>query len=555
MYLKRAISGIATISVSIVMVAVIVLGAVAQTGNNPVVLVVSQPDLIPSDRYFDLSPHLDGPIREAGKFDPVLYSRNSTSVADALRTAKLKSSDVTSNPSREVVHKVAQAVGATYVVILSTDNLKDSLTTQMTLDYLLAPNTWTTVATDRLSTMKATTGKNAGVLAAIHMQVDEIVKRLSAKSNGVLVNGNNNTISRGTPPTVEGSPPITPIGKPANLGSKTPSPDPGKRASDPPVTPKSNSGVNLPKNPNAASVYELLVDRARRNGDVAGLILSLRKAVTEKPEDAALRRELIMAYRERGWTDVSRQEAQRAVEIIPNDGSLHRLLGEGYADVMQMDDAMAEFKEAIRIDPKDPLNHVSLGDLYLRNGRTKEAEAEFAVAANSEIKNPVVFRRIAGMELVRGNYKSSNAALQSAINLTPVDDRANLEPEFASMFQVIESTLTEISNRIQIVRGNFTTTNINREKAYQEYTAIRKRAEDIAGCLDEMPVPTPGMNRIKSYYGQSASLMMQSADKLLEGLESQKSVVDEEALLLRREAVKQLNDAGRRLKALLDARK
>ena len=70
-----------------------------------------------------------------------------------------------------------------------------------------------------------------------------------------------------------------------------------------------------------------------------------------------------------------------------------------------------------------------------------------------------------------------------------------------------------------------------------------------------MPSPTPGMNRIKAYYGQGAGLLMQSADKLLEGLELPSTTGDEEALLLRREAIKQLSEASRRLKQLLDAKK
>ena len=116
-------------------------------------------------------------------------------------------------------------------------------------------------------------------------------------------------------------------------------------------------------------------------------------------------------------------------------------------------------------------------------------------------------------------------------------------------------SLIEVSNKIQIIKGNFSTLVITREKAFQEYTGQRKKAEDLTSCLDEMPSPTPGMSRIKAYYGQGASLLMQSADKLLEGLELPSSSGDEEALLMRREALKQLNEASRRLKILLEPRK
>ena len=67
-------------------------------------------------------------------------------------------------------------------------------------------------------------------------------------------------------------------------------------------------------------------------------------------------------------------------------------------------------------------------------------------------------------------------------------------------------------------------------------------------------MPDVGFSRPQALYGQAASLAVQSADKLLEFLETQSTGAAEECNLLRLEATKQIGEASKRMKAILETK-
>jgi tetratricopeptide (TPR) repeat protein len=281
---------------------------------------------------------------------------------------------------------------------------------------------------------------------------------------------------------------------------------------------------------------------------VAGLIIALRKAVTEKPRDVRLRRDLVQAYKDRGWVDAAREEAQRASELAPGDAALHRLIGDGMLEGGDVDGAIREYQEAVKLDPKDSANMVALGDAFLKNALPDEAEKSYKSALSAELKSPLAYRRLAVLNVQRGNYKECSAALTVAVTLTPPDDQSALGGDYTSILTTVEATLSDVLGKLAGGKAAFRNGTRSRELTYKDFTAQRKRAEEISTFLDELP--QGGFGRVKALYAQSAGLVVEAADKLLEYLEGQSSTIEDEANLLRLEANKQIAEASKKLKAL-----
>jgi len=308
-----------------------------------------------------------------------------------------------------------------------------------------------------------------------------------------------------------------------------------------------------PKPANGPSTYELLIDKARRNGDTANLLIGLRRAVTEKPHDIRLRRDLIKAYADRGWSDLAREEASRAVSLAPTDPGIHRLLGDALLSTGEADAALKEFKAAVQLAPKDSASYVSLGDAYASLGKPDESLRAYEDAAKADPKSAAPARRLARLYGLNGRYADCIAAINTAKSLTPTDDLSSFREDQAALLTGIESILNEVLARLAAAKRSFVSGTKNRETTHNDVTALRKKAEEIAGFLDQLP--DVGFNRVQALYEQGATLIGQTAEKYLDYLETENTSEDEEASLMRVEAAKQIGDAARAMKALVVAKK
>ena len=97
----------------------------------------------------------------------------------------------------------------------------------------------------------------------------------------------------------------------------------GGRVDDPKasvLTPNQNTGARFDN--------ETTIARYRQSGDLANVIQALRRAINDKPKDVALRRQLILAYKERNLLDSALAEANRALQILPEESGLYRAKGD-----------------------------------------------------------------------------------------------------------------------------------------------------------------------------------------------------------------------------------
>lgn len=558
----------------VIAAACLLFNAPTASAQGGTLLLVSQPnEKTDKSNYLDLVPHIEPALRETNKFDILVYRPDLPAVRAAVADKTLTEKDTALPLSKEMRHKIGLLTGARYIFTVSAQTSKEGILSDGELESLIGTSQWSTILADHITPAKLSGNRKIGLLESVHLLVsgysDHIVRAAgnmgpvnvgptapfpnepktnnpdtSVKPDKTVKNTGRNAATTKTPNGANANPvgsnPLPSGGNPGNTvgggGSKTAAATPG------------NPAVSQGATANTVSAYDLVIDRARRNGDIANLIVQLRRAVTEKPRDARLRHDLIQAYNERGWRDQAREEASRALLITPKDSSLHRFLGEAMMEEGEINEALKQLQEAVRLDDKDPANYVALGDAYWTAAKYDECVKTYGTAAQIDPKSPIPHRRLARYYVQKGLYTECLAALNEAKKRTAPSDLGTFTADHTALLASIEAVLQEGLARTKAARNNFVNGTRNREETFKELSDVRKRADEAAAFLDGLP--DVGFNRVQALYSQAASMVVQTAEKLQDYLETQNMAQDEEASLLRIEAGKQLGDAGRALKAM-----
>jgi len=514
-------------------------------------LIVSQadPNAGKNEPFIDFADYLRRAVEESGRFKPLVFEPSLPAIRAALDARQLAASEITKPLSREAIRKVADIVGANHTLRVSGRSTKDGIAVEAEMEAQVARNLWTTAFLTRLEPYR-TKGKRPRPTEAIYAHVASLVERITAVRTG----GGKPMDPRTTPPPVEKT---TPAPSPDTRQEKLPVPPPSDppKAATPPERKATQSTTEAVQpavsvaNPNTPSAHEILVDRFRRQGDLTNLIISLRHAINDKPRDVRLRRDLIQAYKERGWSEAARDEARRAVALAPNDPMLHRLLGDGHLAADDIESAIQEYQEAVRLDSKDGANLVALGNAYWQNARPEEAQKAYAEAVQADPKNPLPHRRLARLYAQQGRFADCVAAMSQAKTLTPPDDMDALYEDCAALLTFADTGLSDVLEKLRVTRKALRDGTRTREEVFKDTSAQKKRAEELANFLDALPAPER-FARVQALYVQAANLVIQAVEGALLVLETGDSRRDEEATLLRLEAGKQIAEAAKRLKAL-----
>ncbi len=487
----------------------------AGRNDKPLLMVVSQPG--PTDRraeFVDMGYFLARSVQEAGRYTVVLYSPEEARVKAALEAGRLTRDDVAAYLSDAAARKVAEAIGAVYLVQVTASRTREGIGAQAGMHVRIGNSAWSTFFNAALVPYKSRDRKSQ-LLEAIHAHVGALVPRIMA------------------------APPVAP----ANVAKS------GEPKSEPAKADQKPQQPTNPADQNAPTAADILVDRFRRSGDTANLILTLRKAITERPREAKLRRELVVALRLRGWTESARDEAARALLICPADAGLRRLLGDGYLDMGQVAEALDAYREAIRLEPGNPANHVALGDAYWSQTRTAEAEAAYKAAQDADPKNPLPRLRMARMRAQALRCSDVAAEMTEAHKLVGGGDETLYASAYAEVCALLDAGARDIVGRLIVIRRDMLNGTRSREESHKAADACRTSAVAIADCLTATPIPSR-YAAVQNSMLQAASLLAQAAAAYLSHLETQAESDDKEASLLRQEAVRQFDEAARKLDAL-----
>jgi tetratricopeptide (TPR) repeat protein len=497
----------------------------AAAPSAPIVLIVSQrsaPE--PHPALIDLAPYVARNLEASDRYTPLIYKGDLPAVRDALRTGALLSSDVIEPLSAAASRKIASALGAGYLLRVSGRRDKAGVSASAVMERRSGLDTWTMVFQQDLKPYQAA-GKKPSLLEGIFAQAGTIAQQITGAPTRIASGQAAEFVA-------------DPAGRPTPPGPETAGAEADVARSEPASEPK------------GAGPHELLANQFRRQGDSANLIVSLRKAVNDRPRDVRLRRDLAQAYRQRGWHSLAREEAVRAIAVAPADAGLHRLLGECLLADGDADAAVREMAEAVRLGPADPANQMALGDAYWSAAKPDEAQKAYAAAVQADPRSAPPHLRLARIYAERSLFEESVRELAAAKNLTPQEDDAALLEEYGRIVGIAEAALGEVLARLQATRKALLDGAKTREQAYSEGASQTKRADQLSTFVDALPVPA-GLARVHSLYEQAAGLVSQAAEGSLQYIESQNTRDDEEATVMRVEASKQLAEASRRLKLAL----
>lgn len=506
---------------SVLLLLILCAPATAQTR----LLIVSQAEPgADKNNFVDFSPVLARDLLETGKFDPVVFKPSLKPIQDALASKTLSQADVAAPMSADSIHRVARVLGIDMVLRITGRRSKDGIGGAAELQRPVDQTHWVTVFAQQLAPYKGQ-GKNPSVLEAIHAQVNAIISRMTGKLETTTLPGPKNNSARKTEPTPVDIPPTRP--------------EPDKTVSEP----------DVPK-PVLPSPYEAAAQKLRAAGDQAGTITALRKAINDKPRDATLRRELVRAYLERGWSSAARDEAVRAISASPDDPALRRLLGDTYLDQGDGEKALIEFQAAIKLNSKDATLHIALGDAFWNLARVDDAEKAFKEAALADPKSALAHRRLARLYVQRGKLKECAAEMASARELTSIEEYPKYVEDYAGILGTAETLLTGILARLQDAHKSLASGSKTREQVFAAVAAEKKKADDLSAFLETFPTAT-GFEKVAALYTQAGDAVSQAVEAAMQHVESQESSKEQQATLLRLEASKQLAEATKRLKAQL----
>ena len=487
----------------------------------PLMLIVSQPGA--QDRkadFVDIGFFLSRSVAETGLYEVILYNPTDPRVTAAVKDGRLAASDAATYLTEPASRKVAEAIGAVYIVRVSAARGREGIGANADMHVRMGASQWGAVFSTTLLPYKGR-DRRTQLLEAIHAHVGALMPRITA------------------------APPVAP----ANATRSTDAVKPPDRPTDtgaPSAPPRTSSGDSGPTTPTAA---DMLVDRFRRSGDTANLILTLRKAINDRPRDAKLRRELIAALRMRGWTEAARDEAERALLLCPGDAGLYRLLGDGYLDDGKPEEALKAYREAIRIEPTNAAHRVALGDALWAQGNAGEAEAAFKAAQEADPRNALPRIRMAKLRVQALRYQDAIAEMTAARELFGDSGDAAYAAAYADMAGVLEGVARDIIGRLAAIRRDHLAGTRTREETHRAASDCRSGASGVAACFSDMPVPQRHAPA-QAAYVHAASLLAQSASAYLSHLETQSDADDKEATLLRQEAARQLDEAAKKLAAL-----
>jgi Flp pilus assembly protein TadD len=484
-------------------------------------LIISQPpEGAKKEEIVDFAPFLKQALAETGRYEVIVFRPGMPEIAAAINAGKLTVADLNAPISLQTAQKIAGALSAAHVLRVSGRRAKEGIEAEAQMESRVGQDAWRTAFN---LTLPAYRPRNRNsVLEGINAQTGAILERITGDRAGPL-SAQQETI---TPPQSDKTdtsqptrPPDTPVSKP-----------------DPPA--------------NTPSATMILIDRFRKQGDTANLILSLRQAINEKPREPRLRKELIQAYQERGWDAAARDEASRAVAILPDDPTLRRLLGDGFLAAGDMEAAIREYQEAIRLNGKDAASHVALGNAYWQCARLEDALTSYAAGAQADPQSPLPHRRLGRIHALRGRYAESLAAMKTAKELSTPETMPDYAAETADLMRTLEGSLLDSIAKMQKARKDLLSGTRTREQLYTEISGEKKRVLGIADYLNDLPAAPGGYAQVQALYAQAAALIAQAADAALSHLETRSESDDREATLQRLEAGKQIAEASKRLKAL-----
>jgi pentatricopeptide repeat protein len=285
-----------------------------------------------------------------------------------------------------------------------------------------------------------------------------------------------------------------------------------------------------------------------RAGDLANAIESYRKAADAKPTDPEPRRRLIEAYLQRRMEDAALAEGMRAVQIVSDSTPLLLALADAYMSANRLDEAETMYRRMLERDPQNVAAWLHLGDLLWNRARITEAEECYAQAAQKSPTDTEPLMRLAKLYLARAQFARAQEVVGDLYALLPEEDETRRGEVYATLADGVETGITQIAQRIQEAIASYSNGGVTLETLFKTLKGLEAQCNDLQRFTQSLK-PVPRVLDAHQRFQLAVSLLQQSLGSLLSFAETKETRYQEEGMLLRSEALRELANASRALRA------
>ncbi len=544
-------------------------------------------------------------LRDVGNHEVATFSPDNPRAKRGVIDHLIDSKDLIQPYSNETLQRFAPLFGANRVLYVVVTETKKGLTASLVLLGRVGQQIWQVLSSDEFSTGEVlgtqyvVPGEKRGGLKIgrkdlMAMLADSIVVRLGLPSqlnermpslNAIRINqkpvdtgtlptnvkkstppentapkttGQETgkepppTVSKGTPPTPSDPNPAKTV-KPnieTNLTPKqTPPPSTKRPTGDITVA---TDAISLPLNVQRTDSEEQL-QHYRQEKDLANVILALRRALNERPNELMLREQLVQAYQDRGMFPMARLEVERAMLLQPESTILRRLYGNILFNQGDVPNALKSYREAIRLDSKNVLAQIALGDALLADNQFKEAFEVYEAAIKNSPDSPIPYRRLARALLTRAdtdpkNYAASIDAILKAKAKTPPTDIDGYTEDYIAIMRLMESRIRDMVSDLQNGIAGYKQGKIKPTELNRTLNDMKERAKYAEDYLDSLP-PAAGHDPTHAKYQQGAAFLSQAISLFRAYLQDNDAMTETTVRTTLVNANRELNAASTRLNA------
>lgn len=221
------------------------------------------------------------------------------------------------------------------------------------------------------------------------------------------------------------------------------------------------------------------LERGRKllaDGDAAGAVVALNRAVNLTPRAPAPRAALVRAYLAAGRSSEAVAEARRALDLVGSgEGQIEltRLLAQALAGSGDTTAAAATYAQIIEARPgaRTVWARVALADLLLAQDRAPEAELQLRAARKFEPGNAEVAARLARLRAANNDYAGAVEELAE----TQIDPAARR----ALIGEIFDSGVLGLAAEMGRARAAFEAGQITRQALHQATAAKSARAAGL----------------------------------------------------------------------------
>lgn len=546
-------------------------------------------------RKDDPAPWVRDYVREAlqdvGKHEVITFTADDAKVKRALTDRVLDAKDLDQPYTHEALEKFASLFGVNRVLYAILTETKKGLRANVLLIGSVGRQTWQTLLTDELSTgevlgsqqfvagekrvtlklgkkdLNAMISDDIIIHLGLPSQLNERMPslaalRLAQNPANAVKTPPKDPLKTPTPPDKTGVKPAPSEGAKDPAPPKGTAPEKGATGKTPPATPNPNRPngdiatatdvISLPLNVQKTDSEEQL-RHYRQEKDLANVILSLRRALNERPNELVLREQLAQAYQDKGLWGMAKSEVERAMLLQPESAILRRLYGNILFNQGDVPGALKSYREATRLDPKNVLAQIALGDALLADNQFKDAFDVYETAIKNSPDSPIPYRRIARALLSRAdsdpkNYDASVENLLKAKAKTPPAETDGYTEDYIAIMRLMESRIRDMASELQNGLPAYRQGKIKAADLNRALSDMKERAKNAEDYLDRLPTAA-GHDPTQAKYQQAAAFLSQAVSLFRAYLQDGDAMTETALRTTLINANRELNAANARLLA------